>query len=181
MPRFDCCEIYGGRVSTPTFRGWRFLPEFESFRGIGSSESTRFPEGLVLGNSGKTLHPRSVGFAGFHEISFQIICENSSWIWLFRVNLLTVAGWSNLRRSGILNPQSSGIRELAKLCVQTPEIRELWVKDSGIWGKPSQRRNFKKSGFSVWTSGRLVNVWNQPSKSRDVKDIHVHVHTRNIP
>jgi hypothetical protein len=25
----------------------------------------------------------------------------------------------------------------------------------------------------VWTSGRLVNVW-------DVKDIHVHVHTRNI-
>jgi hypothetical protein len=27
-----------------------FLPEFKSFRGIGSSESTRFPEGLVLGN-----------------------------------------------------------------------------------------------------------------------------------
>jgi hypothetical protein len=26
-----------------------FLPEFKSFRGIGSSESTRFPEGLVLG------------------------------------------------------------------------------------------------------------------------------------
>jgi hypothetical protein len=27
-----------------------FLPEFKSFRGIGSSESTRFPEWLVLGN-----------------------------------------------------------------------------------------------------------------------------------
>jgi hypothetical protein len=33
----------------------------------------------------------------------------------------------------------------------------------------------------MWTSGRLVNVWNQPRKSRDVKYIHVHVHTRNIP
>jgi hypothetical protein len=32
----------------------------------------------------------------------------------------------------------------------------------------------------VWTSGRLVNVRNQPRKSRDVKDIHVHVHIRNI-
>jgi hypothetical protein len=32
----------------------------------------------------------------------------------------------------------------------------------------------QKSGFGVWTSGRLVNVW-------DVKDIHVCVHTRNIP
>jgi hypothetical protein len=188
----------------------------------------------VLGNFGKTLQPRNVGFARFNEISFQIICENSSWIWLFRVNLLSVAGRPNLRRSGILNLRSSGIRnlrnrvsrppkfgsygwriqeseekiwsrestkiwnhehakiwnlelaklwnqELAKSCVEATEIRELWVKDSGIWGKPSQRRNFKKFGFSVWTSGRLVNVWNQPRKSRDVKYIHVHVHTRNIP
>jgi hypothetical protein len=46
--------------------------------------------------------------------------------------------------------------------------------DSRISRKPSQRRRLKKSGFGVWTSGRLVNVW-------DVKDIHVHVHTRNIP
>jgi hypothetical protein len=42
-----------------------FSPEFESFRGIGSSESTRFPEGLVLGNSRKTLHLRNVGFVEF--------------------------------------------------------------------------------------------------------------------
>jgi hypothetical protein len=33
----------------------------------------------------------------------------------------------------------------------------------------------------MWTSGRLVNVWNQPRKSRDVKDIYVCVHTGNIP
>jgi hypothetical protein len=46
--------------------------------------------------------------------------------------------------------------------------------DSRISRKPSQRRRLKKYGFGVWTSGRLVNVW-------DVKDIHVHVYTRNIP
>jgi hypothetical protein len=34
-----------------------FLPELKSFRGNGSSESTRFPEGLVLGNSGENLTP----------------------------------------------------------------------------------------------------------------------------
>jgi hypothetical protein len=47
-----------------------FLPEFKSFHGNRSSESTHFPEGLVLGNSGKTLHPQNVGFAETHEISF---------------------------------------------------------------------------------------------------------------
>jgi hypothetical protein len=32
-----------------------FLLNFRNVRGIGSSESTRFPEGLVLGNSGKSV------------------------------------------------------------------------------------------------------------------------------
>jgi hypothetical protein len=44
-----------------------FLPEFKSFRGNGSSESTRFPEGLVLGNSVKALHPRNIGLAKIRE------------------------------------------------------------------------------------------------------------------
>jgi hypothetical protein len=39
--------------------------------------------------------------------------------------------------------------------------------------KQSQSCRLKKSGFRVWTSGRLVNVW-------DEKDIHVCVHIRNI-
>jgi hypothetical protein len=82
-PRYDRCESSGRRVSTPTFRGWCFLPEFRSFRRIGSSESTRSHEGLMLGNSGKTCHPRNVGFAEIHKISFQggWICEDlESWI-----------------------------------------------------------------------------------------------------
>jgi hypothetical protein len=39
----------------------------------------------------------------------------------------------------------------------------------------------QKSGFEVWTNGRLVNVWNQPRKSQDVKDTSVRVHTSNTP
>jgi hypothetical protein len=65
LPRFDRYEIHGGCVSTPTFRGWSFLPEFVGFRGNGSLESTRFPEGLVLGNSVKPCHPRNVGLSKF--------------------------------------------------------------------------------------------------------------------
>jgi hypothetical protein len=67
LPRFDRCEFSRGCVSTPTFLGWCFLPKFKSFRGNGSSESTRSPEGLVLGNSVKPLHPRNVGLSKFVE------------------------------------------------------------------------------------------------------------------
>jgi hypothetical protein len=52
-------------------KGDVFLLKFKDFRGIKSSESTRFPEGLVLGNSGKTCHPRNVEFLKIHEMSFQ--------------------------------------------------------------------------------------------------------------
>jgi predicted RNA binding protein YcfA (HicA-like mRNA interferase family) len=45
--------------------------------------------------------------------------------------------------------------------------------DSRTSKKQSQKRRLKKSGVSVWTSGRLVNLW-------DEKDIHVCVHIRNI-
>jgi hypothetical protein len=64
-PWFDRCEFSRGRVSTPTLRGWRFLPRIKYFRGNGSSESTRFPEGLVLGNLVKPCHPRNVGLLKF--------------------------------------------------------------------------------------------------------------------
>jgi hypothetical protein len=54
-------------------------------------------------------------------------------------------------------------------------------KNFGVLEEDKSKTSLQKSRFGVWTSGRLVNVWNQPRKSRDVKDIHVHVHTRNIP
>jgi hypothetical protein len=42
-----------------------FLLKFKDFRGIGSSESTRFPEGLVLGNSGKSVTLETSRFMKF--------------------------------------------------------------------------------------------------------------------
>jgi hypothetical protein len=48
-----------------------FLLNFKVFCGIGSSESTRFPEGLVFGNSGKPSHLRNVKFDKSREMRFQ--------------------------------------------------------------------------------------------------------------
>jgi hypothetical protein len=179
LPRFDRCEIPGGRVSTPTFWGWLFLLEFDSFN--GSSELTRFPEGLVLGNSGKTFHPRNVGFAWFHEISFQMICENDSWIWLFLVNSLSVAGWSNrwtsrvmnLRRSGVTNLRRYGIMNLRRSRVMNPRrsgIMNLWrsgilnLRSFGIWNLRNHVSRLPK--FASY-GGRI-----RESEESQVKDVN---------
>jgi hypothetical protein len=59
-------------------------------------------------------------------------------------------------------------------------VRRLWCKNSSMNKRFANQKEAmsktspQKSWFSVWTSGRLVNVW-------DVKDIHVCVHIRNIP
>jgi hypothetical protein len=65
-----------------------FFTKLQSFHGIESSESTRFPEGLVLGNSGKIRHPQNVNLRS-----------------------LEVA---NLRRSGISNPRSPEVANLRR-------------------------------------------------------------------
>jgi hypothetical protein len=59
------------RVHSDVPRVTFFLLNFKVFCAIGSSESTRFPEGLVLGNLGKICHPQNAGFDEIHEISFQ--------------------------------------------------------------------------------------------------------------
>jgi hypothetical protein len=41
------------------------------FRGIGSSESTRFPEGLVLGNSGKPVTLETSSLTKFLDVFFR--------------------------------------------------------------------------------------------------------------
>jgi hypothetical protein len=48
-----------------------FLLNFWDFRGIGSSESTRFPEGLVLGNSGKPVTLETSSLTKFLRYVFQ--------------------------------------------------------------------------------------------------------------
>jgi hypothetical protein len=50
--------------------------------------------------------------------------------------------------------------------IRESHIRKSWWMSicmneaARINRRPSQRRHLKKSGFEVWTSGRLVNVWN---------------------
>jgi hypothetical protein len=60
-------DLWRTRVHSDVPRVTFFNREFVGFRGNGSSESTRFPEGLVLGNSVKPCHPRKVGFPKFME------------------------------------------------------------------------------------------------------------------
>jgi hypothetical protein len=192
LPRFNRCEIYGGRVSTPTFRGWRFLPEFVGFCGNGSSKLTRFPDGLVLGNSINPCHPRNVGVSKFMKHIRETIIGKGSDSWekgemknlnklrMFPklsekhennrrtgplyLNSQSVAGWAifaeawnqeiakawNQEVAEIWNHEPVNLwkQGSAKLYVQISEIRELWMKDSGIWRRPSQRRNFKSPALA---------------------------------
>jgi hypothetical protein len=53
------------RVHSDVPRVAFFWLKFKSFRGIESSESTRFPEELVLGNSGKTATLETSGLPKF--------------------------------------------------------------------------------------------------------------------
>jgi hypothetical protein len=59
-------------------------------------------------------------------------------------------------------------------------VRRLWHEKASMNKRFANQQEAmsktlpQKFGFGMWTSGRLVNV-------RDVKDIHVCVHIRNIP
>jgi hypothetical protein len=164
-PRFDRCEVSGGRVSTLTFRGWRFLLKFKIFLGIGSSESTRFPEGLVLGNSGKTCHPRNAGFVEIHEISFQVMFENDSRIRLLCVNMLSVSGWLNLWRPGIMNMRNLEVANLWRSGIH--EHAKPWSRESvKIWNYESVKPWSCKS-MKIWNH-ESARLWShEPAKLRN--------------
>jgi hypothetical protein len=61
----DACPV---RCSEGDF----FTKILKIFRGNGSSESTRFPKGLVLGNWVKTFHPQNVEVAKFVNIFMNV-------------------------------------------------------------------------------------------------------------
>jgi hypothetical protein len=61
-------QFQGARVHSDVLRVTFFAEILRIFHGNGSSESTRFPMGLVLGNWAKTFHPRNVGVAEFVDI-----------------------------------------------------------------------------------------------------------------
>jgi hypothetical protein len=93
-------------------------------------------------------------------------------LWRSRISNLRSPEVANLRRSG------TGICEIWESTKD--QIRRLWCVEVSLNKRLANRIEAKsktlpqKSGFGVWTSGKLVNVWG-------VNDIHVCVHTRNIP
>jgi hypothetical protein len=83
-----------------------------------------FPEGLVLGNSGKITHPCNVEFDKSREMSFQ---DDKT---LRRSGILNLRSpeVANLRRSGILNLRSlevTNLRSSGILNLQSPEVANL--------------------------------------------------------
>jgi hypothetical protein len=95
-----------------------------------------------------------------------------SFILFYDMRFLRKSGIRKSRKSGIRKSWKSGIRKLRKygirksresgnrgpanpwnhgpanLCVQISEIRESRMEDSGIRGKPSQRRYLKSPGLT---------------------------------
>jgi hypothetical protein len=57
LPRYDRCEKSGGRVSTPTFRGWHFFTRFQKFSWNRIIGVNPLPRGASVGELGKNLTP----------------------------------------------------------------------------------------------------------------------------
>jgi hypothetical protein len=158
-PRFDRCEFSGGHVSTPMFRGWHFLPKFESFHGNRSSESTRFPEGLVLGNSIKHLHPRNVELSKFMKQVCESIMEERS-------NFVERGDHEEiLMYFECFTSFWTSVKIMAKLvfCVRTFNLfQDVWLsRNSGIGRlQKSESRNSRSSGIMNLRSSGIMNLQN---------------------
>jgi hypothetical protein len=138
-----------------------------------------------VGEFRKTRHPRNVEFNEVLEICFSgarhMRFSGILGLWSFGVANMRLSGISNLRSLGVMNLRKAGISNQRSHELQRAEIREsarsLFRKsqtgNSRTGEKQSQSCRPKKSGFEVWTSGRLVNIW-------DEKDILICVHIRNI-
>jgi hypothetical protein len=128
-----------------------FSPEFKSFCGNGSSESTHFPEGLCWGIREKTIHPRNVGFIEVHKISFRVMCENSIHIWLLRVNL----------------PSISGRLKSAKLWNHEP-AKNLNHEPAKTWSQESAN-TWSQEHANIWNN-EPVKIWNhEPMRLRSLR------------
>jgi hypothetical protein len=56
------------------------------------------PRGASVGEFKKNLTPSKRRVCRIHEISFQVMCENDSRIWLLRMNLLSISRWLKLAK-----------------------------------------------------------------------------------
>jgi hypothetical protein len=141
---------------------------------------------IPVGEFRKTRHPRNVEFNVILEICFSGAGNSRfSGIWNLRsfgfanVWISGILNWwrprvMNTRKPGISNSRRHEFRRTADsgICRKfSSEVMRGGVHESAK--KQSQSCRPKKSGFWVWTGGRLVNML-------DEKDILVCVHIRNI-
>jgi hypothetical protein len=139
-----------------------------------------------VGEFRKTRHPRNIKFDEILEICFSGT-ENS---WISGAWNLRSFRFADMRSSGIVVRRRHGVANTRKPVISSWRWREpRRAIDSGIFRgsssevkhgdihepvkKQSQSCRPKKSGFWVWTGGRLVNMLSE-------KDILICVHTRNI-
>jgi hypothetical protein len=127
-PRFDRCEIFEGRVSTLTFRGWHFFTEILRFSWNRIVEVNPLPRGASVGEFRKK--PVTLEMSRF--IKFVR--------WVFRN--IEFAKISNLEPAKLrsrelakiwnLEPAKLRSRELAKICNLEPaklrsrELAKIW-------------------------------------------------------
>jgi hypothetical protein len=201
LPRLDRYRVFGWRVYPLTFRGWRFFTKFPKCSWNRIVGVNPLPQGASVGEFRKTRHPRNVEFNEFLRYVFQRqgTCDfQESWtcealesrICDFRESWTCEASESRIcdfweswtckaSESWTRESQESRIGEVTNFggWKIRESARSLFRKsrtgNSRTSGKQSQSCRPKKSGFGVWTSGKLVNIWYE-------KDILVCVHIRNI-
>jgi hypothetical protein len=126
-----------------------------------------------VGEFRKTRHPRNVEFNEVLEICFQGqgACDfQESWTceasesrtrdfqesWACEVSESRTCDPRESQTGEVTNFGGRKIRESARSL-----FRKSRTGNSRTSGKQSQSCHPKKSGFGVWTSGRLVNMWDE--------------------
>jgi hypothetical protein len=116
------------------------IQEFSWKRIVGVNP---LPRGASVGEfRRKPYTHENVGFVEVNEISFRVMCENSSQICLLRVNLLSISG--RLKPAKLWNPKPAkiGNHEPAKVWNHEPvkiwnhELAKIWNHEpTKIWNK----------------------------------------------
>jgi hypothetical protein len=111
-----------------------------------------FPQEASVGEFRKNLTPSKCRVVEIHQISFRVMNESDSQVWLLRVNLMSISGW--------LKPAKPWSRESAKIWNHEPT--EPWSRESAkIWNhepaKPWSRESVKS-----WNH-ELAKTWSHES------------------
>jgi hypothetical protein len=141
--KYQICECFrectsGRKVCFVTWKySWRSNADFAQF--VNSLTSCEMITELTFGLQIDCL------FQGEWNLMKSMSHESANFGNLTNLWSHELANFGNIRESQIRKPWWT------RICMN---------EASGISRRPSQRHHLKKSGFEVWNSGRLVNVWN---------------------